>query len=343
MDTTLIIGILIVVLALVFDFSNGFNDSANIVATVIGTRALTPAKAIFFACIFEFIGAYFLGTAVAKTIGKGIIDPMIITGDKYGIIIIFATVISAAGWNIICAVLGFPISASHALIGGFIGAGVVAGGPDIVQWKNILIIFIFLIGAPVISLVFSFFVTKLAYFFDRGTTPKINKTFRFLEICSSMGFALSHGTNDAQKTMGIITFSLIVLGLYTPSGDVFIPKWVIIACALSISLGIAFGGKGVIKTIGMNIFRIRHINGFSAQSSGAGVIYLATIFGLPVSSTHIISGAVMGTGAAERVKAVRWGSSFNIFLVWLITMPFTAAVSAIIYFLLINGVKFVGW
>jgi len=343
MDTTLLIGILIVVLALVFDFSNGFNDSANIVATVIGTRALTPTQAIILASIFEFIGAYFLGTAVAKTIGKGIIDPMIITGDKYGIIIIFATVLSAAGWNIICTIFGFPVSASHALIGGFIGAGIVAGGLNIVQWKNSLTIFIFMIGAPVTALVSSFFATKLAYFFARGATPKVTKVFRFLEICSSMGFALSHGTNDAQKTMGIITFSLIVLGLYTPVGDAFIPNWVIIACALSISLGIAFGGKGVIKTIGMSIFRIRHINGFSAQSAGAGVIYLATIFGLPVSSTHIISGAVMGTGAAERVKAVRWGSSFNVFFVWRITMPATALVSAVIYFLLINGVKLLGW
>lgn len=343
MDTALIIGILIVVLALIFDFSNGFNDSANIVATVIGTRALTPAKAIFFASIFEFMGAYFLGTAVAKTIGKGIIDPAIITGDKYGIIIIFATVISAAGWNIICTILGFPISASHALIGGFVGAGIIAGGLEIVQWKNVLTIFVVLILAPIMGLLGSFIVTKLTYFLCRVATPKVNKLFKFLQICSSMGFALSHGTNDAQKTMGIITFSLIVLELYSPVGDVFIPNWVIIACAASITLGIALGGKNVIKTVGMHIYKIRPINGFCAEGSGAGVIYLASIFGLPVSTTHIISGAVMGTGAAERVKAVRWGSSFDIFLVWLITMPATAIVSAGIYFLIIQGVKFVGW
>ncbi|MEW6556179.1 MAG: inorganic phosphate transporter [Elusimicrobiota bacterium] len=343
MDTTLLIGILVVVLALVFDFSNGFNDSANIVATVIGTRALTPAKAIFFASIFEFIGAYFLGTAVAKTIGKGIIDPTIITGDKYGIVIIFATVISAAGWNVICTIFGFPISASHALIGGFIGAGIVAAGLDIVQWNNVLTIFIVLIAAPIMGLIGAFIVTKLAYFLSRSTTPKINKLYKYLQICSSMCFALSHGTNDAQKTMGIITFSLIVLGLYKPTGEVFIPKWVIVACALAITLGIALGGKAVIQTVGMHLYRIRPINGFCAEGSGAGVIYLASIFGLPVSTTHIISGAVMGTGAAERVKAVRWGSSFDIFIVWLVTMPATACVSAGIYFLLINGIKLLGW
>jgi len=343
MDTTLIIGILIVILALVFDFSNGFNDSANIVATVIGTRALTPAKAIFFASIFEFIGAYFLGTAVAKTIGKGIIDPAIIMGDKYGIIIIIATVISAAGWNIICTTFGFPVSASHALIGGFVGAGVVAGGLDIVQWKNVLTIIVVLVIAPIMGLVGSFIVTKISYLLFRGATPKVNKLFKALQICSSMTFALSHGTNDAQKTMGIITFSLIVLGLYKPTGGAFIPNWVIIACAASITLGIALGGKAVISTIGMDIYRIKPINGFSAEGAGAGVIYLATLFGLPVSTTHIISGAVMGTGAAERVKAVRWGQSANIFVVWLITIPSTVIVSAVIYFLLINGVKLLGW
>lgn len=343
MDTTLIIGILIVVLALVFDFSNGFNDSANIVATVIGTRALTPTKAIFFASIFEFIGACFLGTAVAKTIGKGIIDPTIITGDKYGIVIIFATVISAAGWNIICTVLGFPVSASHALIGGFVGAGVVAGGLDIIQWKNVLTIIVVLILAPLMGLVASFILTKIAYFLCRGATPKVNKLFKALQICSSMGFALSHGTNDAQKTMGIITFSLIVLGLYTPTGDAFIPNWVIILCAIAITLGIALGGKAVISTVGMDIYRIRPINGFSAEGAGAGIIYLATMFGLPVSTTHIISGAIMGTGAAERIKAVRWGQSANIFIVWLITIPSTMIVSAAIYYLLLNGIKFLGW
>ncbi|PIU83436.1 MAG: anion permease [Elusimicrobia bacterium CG06_land_8_20_14_3_00_38_11] len=343
MDTTLIIGILIVVLALVFDFSNGFNDSANIVATVIGTRALTPAKAIFFASIFEFIGAYFLGTAVAKTIGKGIIDPMIITGDKYGIVIIFATVLSAAGWNVICSIFGFPVSASHALVGGLVGAGMVAGGLDIVQWKNVLTIIVVLILAPVMGFVGSFIVTKIVYFLARGATPRVNKLFKFLQICSSMTFALSHGTNDAQKTMGIITFALIVLGLYKPTGDVFIPNWVIIACALSITLGIVLGGKAVISTVGMDIYKIKPINGFSAEGAGAGVIYLATALGLPVSTTHIISGAVMGTGAAERIKAVRWGQSANIFIVWLITIPSTIIVSAVIYYLLLNGIKFLGW
>jgi len=344
MDTTLIIGILIVILALAFAFSNGFNDSANIVATVIGTRALTPMQAIIMAGIFEFVGAYFFGTAVAQTLGKGIINPNIIMGDKYGIVIIFATVLSAAGWNTICTILGFPISASHALIGGFVGAGMVAGGMDIVQWKNVLIIIIVLILSPIMGFVGSFVVTKITYFLARNAKPGINKLFRPLQIFSSMGFALSYGTNDAPKTMGIIVFSLIVLNLYKPLGNSFvIPLWVTIASSLSVSLGVIFGGKSVIKTIGMNIFRIRQIHGFCTQLSGAIVIYFASIFGMPVSSTHIISGGVMGTGAAERVKAVRWEQAANIFTVWLITIPSTVIVSAIIYFLLINGIKFLGW
>lgn len=343
MDTTLLIGILIVAMALIFAFSNGFNDTANIVATVIGTRALTPVWAITIASVFGFIGAYFLGTAVAGTLAKGIIDPSIISGDKYGIIIVFATLLGATAWNVICTVYGFPVSASHALIGGFVGAGVIARGFEIVQWISVLLIFIVLIVAPIAGFIGTYIITKIAYFLSRNAAPKINKFYRTLQIFASMGFALSYGANDAPKTMGIIVFSLVVLGLYEPqAGILTIPLWVTVACALSITFGIILGGKSVIKTVGMNIYRIRQINGFCVQAAGAVVIYFASMFGMPVSSTHIISGGIMGTGSAERIKAVRWGMSFDIFLVWVITMPATAVVSAIIYFLLLNGVKLLG-
>ncbi len=348
METNLLLAILVVVIALIFDFSNGFNDSANIVATVIGTRALTPFQAIVIASVFEFIGAYFLGTAVAKTIGRGIVDPNIIMLEKYGIVIIFATLISAASWNIICTALGFPVSASHALLGGFVGASLTAGyiktrdfsaALQIVQWPTILKIAITLIAAPLIGLIVSFMLTKISYFLTRRAKPGITKVFRVLQVFSSIGFALSHGANDAQKTMGIITFSLIVLGVYRPIGDAFIPQWVIASCALFIALGVASGGRSVIKTVGMNIFKIKHLNGFCAEYSGSIVIYVASALGLPVSSTHIITGAVMGTGAAERIKAVRWGVGYDIFFIWVSTIPASILLSSFIYFAIVAVLK----
>ncbi|PKM70789.1 MAG: anion permease, partial [Firmicutes bacterium HGW-Firmicutes-18] len=208
--------------------------------------------------------------------------------------------------------------------------------------KTIMLIFIVMVATPIIGLIGAFIITKVVYFFARNAKPGINKLFRMLQIFSSMGFALSYGTNDAPKTMGIIVFSLIVLNLYKPPENSFIiPTWVTVASALSISMGVIFGGKSVIKTVGMSIFRIRQIHGFCTQLSGAVVIYFASIFGMPVSSTHIISGSVMGTGAAERVKAVRWGLSFEMFVVWLVTMPVTAVIAAIIYELLKNGIKLI--
>lgn len=339
MENTTLIAILVVALALIFAFSNGFN-AANIVATVIGTRALTPAQAILMASFFAFVGASLLGTAVAKTMAQGIIDPHLITDHTYGIIIIFATLLSAAGWNILCTILGFPVSASHALIGGLIGAGIVAGGVKIVQWQNVSIIFASLILAPLLALVVAYLMTQLCYLFASSSPPSISKLFRFLEILSFCGFAVSFGANDAPKAMGIITFSLMVLGIYQPVPSAFIPSWVVIACCLAITCGIIFGGKSVIKTVGTGLYKIRHLNGFSAQSSGAVVLYVASIIGLPLSTTHVISGSVMGTGAAERFKAVRWGLSANIFVVWIITLPCSSLMAGFCYFLLFQGANF---
>ncbi len=335
----LIIGIIVVICALAFSFSTGFNDAANVVSVVISTKAMSPLRAVVFVSILEFLGAYFLGTAVAKTIGKGIVNPDIITGDKYGIIIIFATLFGATLWNVICTILGFPVSASHALVGGFVGAGIAAAGFGVISWLNVFLIFLVLVASPMLGFIISFIMTKVTFFMARNATPKINKLFIELQIFASFGSALATGANAAQRPMGIIVFSLITLGLYRPTQEVFVPEWVVIACGASLVLGILFAGKKVIQTVGMKFYKIRHINGFCAKTATTAVVELANIIGAPVSTTQVNSGSVMGTGAAVRPRAVRWGVGANVFLVWLITMPVTAVVSGVIYFLILNIVK----
>ncbi|MCS7152134.1 MAG: inorganic phosphate transporter [Endomicrobia bacterium] len=342
MTTGLILGIIVVILGLAFNFSNGFNDSANIIAIPIGTRALKPGKALIIAGIFEFIGTYFFGQGVAKTIGTGIIDPNLFVGNKYAVIILFSTLLTSTVWNVVCTILGMPISASHALIGGFIGSGIAIAGFESVQWNNVVKIFITLFLAPAAGLVSSYILTKIVYSLAVGASNKINSVFKFLEVVSSAFYAVSHGSNDGQKAIGIITFSLIVLGLYKPQHGNFAPQWVIIACAVCITLGIMFGGWSVIKTIGMNIYKIKHINGFVAQGSAALVIYIASMLGLPLSTTHVITTSVMGTGAAERMKGVRWSVGKNVFITWFITIPMTAIVAFILYYLIFNLVKILG-
>lgn len=334
MSSTIILGIIVVILGLAFNFSNGFNDSANIIAIPIGTRALKPQKALILAGIFEFIGTYFFGHAVAKTIGSGIVDPNIFVGNKYAVIILFATLLTSTMWNVVCTILGMPISASHALIGGFIGSAVAIGGFETVQWNTVIKIFLTLILAPVAGLITAYVFTKIVYFLARGASLKINRLFEFLEVVASCFYAISHGSNDGQKAIGIITFSLIVLGLHVPQQNHFAPQWVIVACAICITLGITFGGWSVIKTIGMNIYKIKHVNGFVAQASSATVIYISSLLGLPLSTTHVITTSVMGTGAAERVKGVRWGVGRDVFLTWVITIPTTAVISFLLYYLI---------
>lgn len=340
METTLVMGILIVTLALAFSFSTGLNDAANVVAVVISTGALSPRKAVFFVGILEFAGAYFLGTAVAETMGKGIIDPNLIRGDEIGIAIIFATLLGATLWNVICTLLGFPVSASHALVGGFVGAGIAATGFGAVQWFNVFLIFLVLVISPILGLVASFIVTRIANYATRAARPAINKLFIGLEIFTTVGSALATGANAAQRPMGIIVFSLIALGLYQPSIEVFVPTWVVVTCGMGVAIGVLCAGRKVIKTVGMKYYRLRHVNGFSAQFASAGVIQLANIVGSPVSTTQVTSGAVMGTGTAERIKGVRWSVGTQVFLVWLITMPSAAVACGLLYWLILNVVKF---
>lgn len=336
MDSTLLLGIIAVVLTLLFSFSNGFNDSACVVATQISSRALSPYKAIFIAAVFEFIGACFLGTSVAKTIGTGIIDPQLVAGTKLGIFIIFATLIGSTLWNVLCTILGLPISASHSLIGGFVGSAVFGLGFSSVQWINIIRISGVLIVSPIIGMIAGYSFTKVTYYMSANATLRINKLFKLLQVFSSSLLALAHGTNDAQKSMGIIVFSLATLGLYSSSNlnQMVIPMWVILSCAGAMTLGILCGGWNVIKTIGSKIYKVRPIHGFCTQTSSAIVIYLSTILGFPVSTTHIVASSVMGSGSAERPKAVRWGLISNIFIIWVITIPASALISGIIYILI---------
>jgi len=340
MEPTLVAGTFVIILALAFSFSTGFNDAANVVAVVISTKVLSPRKAVLVVGVLEFIGAYFLGTAVAETMGTGVVDPNLISQDEYGIIIIFATLLGATLWNVICTILGFPVSASHALVGGFVGAGVAAAGFGAVQWFNVVLIFVVLITSPVLGLVASFILTKFTNFVARRAKLTANRLVIVLEILATVGSALATGANAAQRPMGIIVFSLIVLGLYQPAAEVFVPTWVVVTCGMAVSIGVFCAGKNVVKTVGMRYYRLRHINGFSAQATSAGVIQLANIIGSPVSTTQVTSGAVMGTGAAERIKGVRWSVGTQVFLVWLITMPSVAVASGLLYWLMLNVVKF---
>jgi len=329
----------VILLNLIFSFSNGYNNSANLIAIPIGTRALLPIKALILASIFEFIGTYFLGQAVAKTIAVGIVNPIVFS-NKYATIILFSTLLTSIFWNTICTIIGFPVSASHALIGGFVGSSIAHSGFDIVNWNNVIKIFSMLIFAPIISFSLSYFITKIAYFLSRSASLKINNLYRNLQILSSLACALAHGSNDGKRNVGIFIFGLIVLGVLPTTNDVFsIPKWVTLLSALSISLGVMFGGLGVIKTIGMNIYKIKHINGFSAQTTSAIVVYLASLLGIPLSTTHVVATSVMGTGAAERIKAVRWFVSKDIFFAWILTIPFSILVSFVLYKLIFLIVK----
>ncbi|MFN3550599.1 MAG: anion permease [Endomicrobiia bacterium] len=336
-----ILVILVVLLSLIFSFSNGYNNSANIIAIPVGTRALLPTKALILASIFEFIGTYFLGKEVAKTIAVGIIEPNIFFGNSYAIIILFSTLLTSIFWNIICTFLGIPVSASHALIGGFVGSSIAAFGYNVVKWNNVLKIFSMLIIAPILSFILSYLVTKISYFLSRNATLKINNLYKNLQIISSLGCALAHGSNDGQRNVGILTFGLIVLGIISPTkdGNLFVPRWIVFLSALSISLGIMFGGLSVIKTVGMNIYKIKHINGFSAQFTSTVVVYIASLLGIPLSTTHVVTTSVMGTGVAERIKAVKWLVSRDIFLTWILTIPLSLIISYFLYFIILEVVK----
>lgn len=305
--------IFVVVLAILFDISNGWNDSANAIATVVSTRVLTPTKAVILAASMNVLGA-FLTTAVAKTIGKGVVDPMAITE-----IVVAVALFSGFAWNGFMTWFGLPVSASHALIGGLIGASVAYGGTDILNISGITKIFTALITSPIIGILFGFgFMKLILKFFGSLPAGTINRHFGKLQIFSSAFMALSHGSNDAQKVMGIITLAL-VSGGYLNSVEV--PFWVILICAVAMGLGTAFGGWKVIRTMGVSMLKLEPIHGFAAETSATAIILGASQMGLPVSTTHVIATSIMGVGATQRLSAVRWGVAGKIVLAWVFTLP----------------------
>ena len=307
------ITIAIIVLAILFDISNGYNDAANAIATVVSTRVLTPAKAVLLAVVMNILGA-FLTTAVAKTIGKGIVDPTAVTG-----LVILSALVAGFLWNTLMTFFGLPVSASHALIGGLVGASVSYGGITILNTSGLTKIFTALLISPVFGLVFGFIVMSLILKFLGNLPPHtINKYFGKLQILSASFMAFSHGSNDAQKGMGIITLSLVSGGFLK---SVEVPFWVILLCALAMGLGTAVGGWKVIKTLGVSMLKLEPVHGFAAETSATAIILGCSHFGLPVSTTHVIATSIMGVGATKRLSAVRWGIGKKIVNAWILTLP----------------------
>ncbi|MFA5779443.1 MAG: inorganic phosphate transporter [Elusimicrobiota bacterium] len=334
MDTSILIAGVVVVLALFFDFTNGFHDSANQVATVIASRTLSPEVALISAAVANFIGAYFLGTAVAETIGKGIVDPTKMVGIS-GSVVIISALVGAILWNLITWYFGIPSSSSHSLIGGLIGAFFFGWGPQPINWSKVWHIILIMIASPFVGLIITYIFTRLTLVFSQWSSPKANVVFKKLQIVSSITQALSHGTNDAQKTMGVIVFALIILGLYKPpEGHIIIPHWIVISCSIAMCLGTAIGGWRIIKTLGSGLYKIRPIHGFASQTASTLIIYFTAMFGYPISTTQVISSSVMGAGAAFRPKMIRWQVAQDMAVAWLITIPASGLIAGLMFFVL---------
>jgi PiT family inorganic phosphate transporter len=306
--------IAVMVLALAFDFSNGLNDAANAIATVVGTRVLSPAKAIIMSASLNVVGA-FMGTAVAKTVGAGIITPEAFT-DLYVVIAALAT---AALWTLVTTYYALPISASHALIASLVGAGLAMAGTGALIASGLIRVIIALLIAPIAGFAIGFLVMVVILWLFRSSTPeRVHTVFGRLQILSAAFMAFSHGNNDAQKTMGIMTMALLITQRIP---EFAVPWWVILLAALAMGSGTAVGGWRVIRTLGMKIAKLRPVDGFAAETSAAMVITVASHFGLPLSTTHVISAGVTGVGSTKRLSAVRWGIARSILLAWILTFP----------------------
>lgn len=316
--------IILIILSLIFDFLNGFHDSANIVATMISSRAMTPRAALTIVALAEFSGPFLLGVAVAKTIGSEVAAPAALT-----IAVVMAALVSASLWNLLTWYFGIPSSSSHALIGGILGAVAVGSGLEVIRSAGVLKIAIALFLSPMIGFAISVLIMRLALWLLKGATPKANLFLKRAQIPTAIALALSHGGNDAQKTMGMITLGLVVLGFQ----DTFVvPVWVILISAAAIATGTATGGWRIIHTLGGKFYRIRPIHSFSSQLTSAIVVFTASILGGPVSTTQVVSSAILGAGAAERKSQVRWGVMTDIVMAWVLTVPASAAAGALLYF-----------
>ncbi len=317
--------IFLIALALTFDFLNGFHDSANSIATIVSTRVLSPRVAIVWAAFFNFIAFAFFGLHVANTIGKGIIDITIM--DKS---IIFGALTGACGWNIITWYFGLPTSSSHALIGGMIGAALVKAGPKALVWNGILKTVSFIFISPILGLTLGLAFGVLVYWIFRKKAPaQVDHIFRKGQLVSAAFYSMGHGGNDAQKTMGIIATLLFSAGLL---GDKFyVPFWVVVACYIAIAIGTMFGGWRIVKTMGQKVAKLKPVDGFCAELGAAVTLFVSSSFGIPVSTTHTITGAIMGIGSLKRMSAVRWGVAGTIVWAWILTIPCSAAISALAY------------
>jgi len=327
--------ILTIVVALAFDFMNGFHDSANAISTVVATRVLTPGQAVVMAAVGNLIGPVFFSTAIAATIGKGIIDTKAIQAimpPETFVVMIMAALLGAIAWDLFTWYFGIPVSSSHALIGGLIGAAVVAVGPAYLLAPGISNVLIFMVVSPVLGFVAAYLLGLLVMRVVSQHPPdKVNPFFRKLQLASAFFYSLTHGTNDAQKTMGIITILLVTGGFLT----VFeVPLWVILAAHTAISLGTLFGGWRIVKTMAHKITHLKPYQGFCAETAGGLVLANMAGLGIPVSTTHAISGSIMGVGATQGVRSVRWGVSRGIIGAWIITIPISAAVAGLSYLVL---------
>lgn len=328
MDTLFVLTVLIVIGALAFDFINGFHDTANSIATAVSTKALTPRRAIILAATMNFVGAMAF-TGVAKTITKDIVDPFAL---ENGSLVILAALIAGIAWNLITWYYGIPSSSSHAIIGSIAGAAIAASGLGALNVNGFGKILQALILSPILAFGAGFIVYSIfKVVFKNNNLPKTNKRFRYFQIATAALQSFTHGTNDAQKAMGIITMALMANG-YAQTSD--IPFWVQLSCAIAMGLGTSVGGWKIIKTVGGKIMKIRPVNGVAADLTGASVIFGATAIGLPVSTTHVISSSILGVGSAHRIKGVKWGTAQRMLITWVITLPISATLAAITFYIL---------
>jgi PiT family inorganic phosphate transporter len=341
MDGTVVYVLMIVLVALIFDFINGFHDSANSIATVVSTRVLTPGVAVFWAAFFNFIAAFVVGTAVAKTMGKGLVDLSVVTPD-----VVLAGLLGAIAWDLITWWLGLPSSSSHALMGGYAGAAIAKAGFGALLLSGWVLPITFIVLSPMLGMLLALVLTVLlSWTFHRARPGPVDRLFRRLQLVSAALYSLSHGANDAQKTMGIIVGLLVATQahfadatgtlrhFYLQDADE-IPLWIILAAHLAIALGTAMGGWRIVKTMGSRITKLRPFGGFCAETAGGISVLIATHLGVPVSTTHTITGAIVGVGAAQRVSAVRWGVATRIVWAWILTIPMSAAIAAVAYLIL---------
>jgi inorganic phosphate transporter, PiT family len=323
---SLAVVVALVLVALAFDFMNGFHDAANAIATIVSTRVLKPHQAVLLAAFFNFAALFVFQLKVATTVGQGIIDPEVV--DHY---VVFGALIGAIAWNIITWYYGIPSSSSHALIGGLVGAAVAKGGIWSLVAPGLLKTIAFIIVAPLLGFALSaVLLLAMSWLFVRSTPAKVDKWCRRMQLVTCSMYSLGHGGNDAQKTVGIIWMLLIAAGLATPQS---VPGWVVIACYVTIALGTAFGGWRIVRTMGQRITKLRPYNAVCAELSGSTTLFLATGLGIPVSTTHTITGAIVGVGAVQSVSAVRWGVAGTLVLAWILTIPCSAFVAAVAWWI----------